>query len=49
MSKNNITTSCITCNLDTPLSKFADYPIEVVVGPEFVTGSTRMKSGTAQN
>ena len=46
--ENNITTSCITCNLDTPLSKFADYPIEVVVGPEFVTGSTRMKSGTAQ-
>jgi len=41
-------TGCITCNLDTPLSQEVDYPIEVVVGPEFVTGSTRMKSGTAQ-
>jgi N-acetylmuramic acid 6-phosphate etherase len=45
---HGITTGCITCNLNTPLSKLADYPIEVVVGPEFVTGSTRMKSGTAQ-
>ena len=36
------------CNSDTPLSSFADYPIEVIVGPEFVTGSTRMKAGTAQ-
>jgi len=46
--KNKITTACITCNLNTPLSSFSDYPIEVVVGPEFVTGSTRMKAGTAQ-
>jgi len=46
--KNRITTGCITCNLDTPLSTFSDYSVEVVVGPEFVTGSTRMKSGTAQ-
>lgn len=46
--KNNITTSCIVCNVDTPLSEYADFPIEVVVGPEFITGSTRMKSGTAQ-
>nr|WP_255669515.1 N-acetylmuramic acid 6-phosphate etherase [Myroides oncorhynchi] len=46
--QNNITTSCITCNLESPLSKVADYPIEVVVGPEFVTGSSRMKAGTAQ-
>ena len=46
--KNHITTACITCNKNTPLSKFADFPIEVIVGPEFVTGSTRMKSGTAQ-
>jgi len=46
--KNKITTSCIVCNTNSPLAQFADYPIEVVVGPEFVTGSTRMKSGTAQ-
>jgi N-acetylmuramic acid 6-phosphate etherase len=38
----------ITCNAGSPLAKTADYPIEVVVGPEFVTGSTRMKAGTAQ-
>ncbi len=43
-----ITTGCITNNPDTPLAAFADYPIEVVVGPEFVTGSTRLKAGTAQ-
>lgn len=43
-----ITTACITCNPDSPLAAQADYPIEVIVGPEFVTGSTRMKSGTAQ-
>lgn len=46
--KNNIVTGCITCNLGSPLATVADFPIEVVVGPEFVTGSTRMKSGTAQ-
>jgi len=43
-----ITTGCITCNPGTPLSRQADFPIEVVVGPEFVTGSTRLKAGTAQ-
>jgi N-acetylmuramic acid 6-phosphate etherase len=41
-------TGCITCNSDSPLSKEVKFPIEVVVGPEFVTGSTRMKAGTAQ-
>jgi|TARA_B110000967_G_C18763480_1_gene499135 N-acetylmuramic acid 6-phosphate etherase len=46
--QENITTGCIVCNANAPLSEFADFPIEVVVGPEFVTGSTRMKSGTAQ-
>ncbi|MBT3622081.1 N-acetylmuramic acid 6-phosphate etherase [Flavobacteriales bacterium] len=46
--EENITTGCIVCNGNSPLSKVADYPVEVVVGPEFVTGSTRMKSGTAQ-
>lgn len=44
----NIITGCITCNLGSPLSKTAYYPIEVIVGPEFVTGSSRMKAGTAQ-
>ena len=43
-----IKTGCITCNVGTELAITADYPIEVVVGPEFVTGSTRMKAGTAQ-
>ena len=43
-----ITTSCIVCNNNSPLSEVSDFPIEIVVGPEFVTGSTRMKSGTAQ-
>ncbi len=47
-NKNNIATGCITCNAGSPVAKVAQYPIEVVVGPEFVTGSTRMKSGTAQ-
>ena len=46
--KHGISTGCITCNEGSPLAKEADYPIEIVVGPEFVTGSTRMKSGTAQ-
>ena len=46
--KKGIITGSISCNLHSPLSKEADYPIEVIVGPEVVTGSTRMKSGTAQ-
>ena len=46
--KNGLLTGCITCNEDTLLSKECDFPIVAVVGPEFVTGSTRMKSGTAQ-
>ncbi len=47
-NQNKITTSCITCNQNSPLSQIAQFPIEVVVGPEFVTGSSRMKAGTAQ-
>jgi len=47
-NKNNIITGCITCNAQSPLAKLAKYPVEVVVGPEFVTGSSRMKAGTAQ-
>ncbi|MFP4095077.1 MAG: N-acetylmuramic acid 6-phosphate etherase [Cyclobacteriaceae bacterium] len=43
-----ILTGCITCNENSPLAAAAEIPIEVVVGPEFVTGSTRMKAGTAQ-
>lgn len=46
--KKKITTGCITCNKGSELAKQVDYPIEVVVGPEFLTGSTRMKAGTAQ-
>lgn len=46
--QNQITTGSISCNLNSPVSAHADFPIEVVVGPEFITGSTRMKSGTAQ-
>ncbi|CAN5319304.1 N-acetylmuramic acid 6-phosphate etherase [soil metagenome] len=45
---NGIITGCITCNPDSPISKIAQFPIVAVVGPEFITGSTRMKSGTAQ-
>jgi N-acetylmuramic acid 6-phosphate etherase len=45
---NGILTGCITCNQNSPLSLTAKYPIEVIVGPEFVTGSSRMKAGTAQ-
>ncbi|WP_153796089.1 N-acetylmuramic acid 6-phosphate etherase [Foetidibacter luteolus] len=46
--RNGVLTGCIACNLGSPLAAAADYPVEVEVGPEFVTGSTRMKSGTAQ-
>ncbi|MEZ5003584.1 MAG: N-acetylmuramic acid 6-phosphate etherase [Chitinophagales bacterium] len=46
--EHQIITGCITCNLGSPLAKVANHPIEILVGPEFVTGSTRMKSGTAQ-
>ncbi|MBU3822536.1 N-acetylmuramic acid 6-phosphate etherase [Flavobacteriaceae bacterium XHP0103] len=45
---NNILTGCITCNQNSPLSVTAKFPIEVIVGPEFLTGSSRMKAGTAQ-
>ncbi len=47
-NENNIETGCITCNFGSPLSLTAKYPIVVLVGPEFVTGSSRMKAGTAQ-
>lgn len=47
-NENNIITGCITCNHNSPLSQTAQFPIEIIVGPEFVTGSSRMKAGTAQ-
>jgi N-acetylmuramic acid 6-phosphate etherase len=47
-NQNNISTGSISCNAESPLSKTAKFPIDVVVGPEFVTGSSRMKAGTAQ-
>lgn len=43
-----ITTACITCNAGSPLNEVAQFPIVAVVGPEFITGSSRMKAGTAQ-
>lgn len=46
--ENNITTAGIFSNPGSPILKFSDYAIELIVGPEFVTGSTRMKCGTAQ-
>jgi N-acetylmuramic acid 6-phosphate etherase len=47
-NKHDIITACITSNANSPLSHAAKYPIEVIVGSEFLTGSSRMKAGTAQ-
>ncbi len=47
-NENGITTGCIVCNSGSPVAAEAQYPVEVVAGPEFLSGSTRMKSGTAQ-
>lgn len=47
-NKKNVLTGCIVCNTGSAVAVAAQFPVEVVVGPEFVTGSTRMKSGTAQ-
>ncbi len=46
--KRGIVTGSISCNPGSPVSQAAEFPVETIVGPEFVTGSTRMKSGTAQ-
>ncbi|MCR4995613.1 MAG: N-acetylmuramic acid 6-phosphate etherase [Bacteroidales bacterium] len=46
--RHGLLTGCITSNSQTPLASAVEYPIETIVGPEFVTGSSRMKSGTAQ-
>ena len=47
-NQNNVSTGCIVCNSGSPVAATANYPVEVVTGPEFLTGSTRMKAGTAQ-
>lgn len=47
-NQQGILTGSITCNLGNPIAKEAKYPVTVVVGPEFITGSSRMKAGTAQ-
>ena len=47
-NQHNIPTGSITCNSGSPISKMSKFPVEVIVGPEFVTGSSRMKAGTAQ-
>ena len=46
--KNGINTGCITCNKGTKIAQYSDFPIEVIVGPEYISGSSRMKAGTAQ-
>ena len=46
--ENGILTGCITCNPGSEIAKVTEFPIEAIVGPEFVTGSTRLKAGTAQ-
>ncbi len=46
--QNGILTGCIVCNQGSKIAAEAEFPVEIVVGPEYVTGSTRMKSGTAQ-
>ena len=46
--ENGILTGCITCNPGSKIAEVTEYPIEAIVGPEFVTGSTRLKAGTAQ-
>jgi len=47
-NEHNIVTGCIVCNSGSPVATVAKYPVEVITGPEFLTGSTRMKAGTAQ-
>jgi len=47
-NEHHILTGCITCNQNSPLSQISKFPVEIIVGPEFVTGSSRMKAGTAQ-
>ncbi len=46
--QNGLLTGCITCNSNSKVAEVSEFPIEAIVGPEFVTGSTRLKAGTAQ-
>ncbi|MBD2713890.1 N-acetylmuramic acid 6-phosphate etherase [Microvirga sp. STR05] len=46
--QHGLATGCVVCNADSPVAAVAEFPVEVVTGPEFVTGSTRLKAGTAQ-
>jgi N-acetylmuramic acid 6-phosphate etherase len=46
--ENGISTGSISCNKNSVLSNICDFPVEVIVGPEYITGSSRMKAGTAQ-
>jgi len=46
--KHGLLTGCIVCNPESALAQAVEFPIEIVMGPEYVTGSTRMKAGTAQ-
>jgi N-acetylmuramic acid 6-phosphate etherase len=45
--ENLIATGCIVCNLNSPIEKISDFPVVLETGPEFLTGSTRLKAGTA--
>ena len=45
---HGIATGCVVCNAGSAVAQEADFPVEVITGPEFVTGSTRLKAGTAQ-
>ena len=47
-NQQGVTTGCIVCNSDSKVASEAKFPVEIVTGPEFLTGSTRMKAGTAQ-
>jgi N-acetylmuramic acid 6-phosphate etherase len=47
-NEEGISTGCVVCNAGSAVAAVSKFPIEVVAGPEFVTGSTRLKSGTAQ-
>jgi N-acetylmuramic acid 6-phosphate etherase len=46
--QHGVLTGCVVCNIDTPIGKVCDFPVEINTGPEFLTGSTRLKAGTAQ-
>lgn len=47
-NEHGISTCCVVNNYNSPIAEFSDFPLEIITGPEFVTGSTRMKAGTSQ-